>query len=109
MLEKEQTMYAAIRRFEGISDPGEIGRKVNESFLPLISRIPGFVAYYWVDAGGGVVISTSIFQDKAGAEESNRIGFEWLEKNNLAHLFPKPQIAVGEVLVHKAEEVAAHA
>ncbi len=102
-------MYAAIRRFEGISNPGEIGRKVNESFLPLISRIPGFVAYYWVDAGGGVVISTGIFQDKAGAEESNRLGFEWLEKNNLAHLLPAPQISVGEVLVHKAEEVEAHA
>jgi hypothetical protein len=39
---------------------------VNEAFVPIISQIPGFVALYLVDAGGGVMISTSVFQDQAG-------------------------------------------
>ena len=30
-------------------------------FVPTISRIPGFVALYLLDAGGGAMISTSIF------------------------------------------------
>ncbi len=48
-------MYAAVRRYEGVTDPGEAGRRVAEGFVPLLKDIPGFVAYYWVDAGGGVM------------------------------------------------------
>jgi hypothetical protein len=45
-------MYATIRRYEGVTNPTEAGRLVRETFLPVVSKIPGFVAYYWVDAGG---------------------------------------------------------
>ena len=55
-------MYATTRRYEGVTDPGEAGRRVNEGFVPLISKMPGFVAYYWADAGNGVMVSTSVFQ-----------------------------------------------
>ncbi len=65
-------MYATVRRYEGVTDPGEAGRQVEEAFLPIVSAIPGFVVYYWVDAGAGVMISASIFESRAGAEESNR-------------------------------------
>jgi hypothetical protein len=39
--------------------------------VPIIREIPGFVDYYLVDAGDGVLISTSIFEDASGEEESN--------------------------------------
>ena len=96
-------MYATIRKYEGVTNPKEAGRKVSEGFVPLISRVQGFVAYYWIDAGGGVMISTSIYQDKAGAEESNRRAAEWAEKN-LASILPNPpQVTSGEVVAHKAK------
>ena len=96
-------MYATVRRYEGVTDPSEAGRRVNEGFVPLISQIPRFVAYYWVDVGGGVMISTSVFEDKAGAEESNRRAAEWV-RQNLAPLFPNPpQITAGEVVAYKAK------
>jgi hypothetical protein len=44
-------MYATVRRYEGVTSPSEAARRVRESFVPIISKIPGFVAYYWVDAG----------------------------------------------------------
>jgi hypothetical protein len=44
-------MYATVRRYEGVTDPAEAGRRVDEGFVPLIQELPGFVAYYWVDAG----------------------------------------------------------
>jgi hypothetical protein len=76
---------------------------VSEGFVLLISQIPGFVAYYWVDAGGSVMISTSVFQDKAGAEESNRRGADWV-RQNLAPVLPNPpQVTAGEVVAHKAK------
>ena len=96
-------MYATVRRYEGVTNPSEVGRRISEGFVPLISQIPGFVAYYWVDAGGSVVISTSVFQDKAGAEESNRRVVDWVPQN-LAPLVPNPpQVTAGEVVVHKAK------
>jgi hypothetical protein len=36
-------MYATVRRYEGVSDPSEVVRIVNEGFLPIIREIPGFV------------------------------------------------------------------
>ena len=94
-------MYATVRRYEGVANAFEAGRQVRETFLPVISDIPGFVAYYWVDAGGGVMVSLSVFQDKAGAEESNRKAAA-VVRDNLASLLPKPpQVTAGEVVAHK--------
>ncbi len=95
-------MYATVRRYDGVTDPGEAGRRVNEGFAPLVSQIPGFVAYYWVDAGGGVMISTSVFQDLSHAEESTRRAADWV-RQNLAALLPNPpQVTAGEVVAYKA-------
>ena len=95
-------MYATVRRYEGVTNPREAGRLVDESFVPLVSQLPGFVAYYWVDAGGGVMISTSVFQDHASAEESNRKAADWVRQNHLAALYPnRPQITAGEVVAYK--------
>ena len=97
-------MYATVRRYEGVTNPREAGRRVDESFVPLISQLPGFVAYYWVDAGDGVMISTSVFQDEASEQESNRKAAEWVRQNNLASLYPNPpQITAGEVVAYKAK------
>ena len=94
-------MYATVRRYEGVTNPTEAGRLVRETFLPVISEIPGFVAYYWVNAGGGVMISTSVFQDKAGAEESNRKAAT-VVRESLAALLPNPpEVTAGEVVAHK--------
>jgi hypothetical protein len=54
-----------------LSDPGEVVRFVNEGFLPIIREIPGFVDYYFIDGGDGVLVSTSIFERASGEEESN--------------------------------------
>ncbi|THA50612.1 hypothetical protein [Streptomyces sp. A1136] len=91
-------MYVAVRRYEGVTDSAEAGRLVNEGFLPLVREVPGFVAYYWVDAGGGVMLSTSIFQDRAGAEESIERAAQFV-RDNLASLLPRPpQVTAGEVV-----------
>src|SRR6185436_19615207 len=91
-------MYAAIRRYEGVTEPARAGRLVDEGFVPLLRKIHGFLAYYWVDAGCGVMISTSVFEDRASAEESNTQAAEWVRKN-MASILPKPpQITAGEVV-----------
>lgn len=96
-------MYATIRRYEGVTDPREVARRVDEGFVPLISQIPGFLAYYWVDAGDSVMVSTSIFDEQASAKESNQRAADWAQQN-IATLLPNPpQITMGEVVAHKTK------
>ena len=97
-------MYATVRRYEGVTNAREAGKRVNEGFVPVISKLPGFVAYCWVDAGGGVMISTSIFEDQASEEESNRKAAEWVRQNDMNSLMPNPpRITAGEVVSYKAK------
>lgn len=91
-------MYAAVRRYEGVTDPAEAARLVKEGFVPLMHQVPGFVAYYWLDAGNGVMVSTSVFQDQAGVEESILRASNFV-RDNLASLLPNPpQVMAGEVV-----------
>ncbi|MET9408622.1 hypothetical protein ABZX90_23065 [Streptomyces sp. NPDC002935] len=91
-------MYAAVRRYEGVTDSAEAARLVNEGFVPLMRQVSGFVAYYWIDAGDGVMVSTSVFQDQAGAEESISGAADFV-RDNLASLLPNPpQVMAGEVV-----------
>ena len=97
-------MYATVRRYEGITNPSEAERWKNEGFVSLISQIRGFVAYYWVDAGGGVMISTSVFKDQASAEEADRRAADYIRQKKLVDVFPNPpQITAGEVVAYKAK------
>ncbi|QSY49571.1 MULTISPECIES: hypothetical protein [Streptomyces] len=91
-------MYAVLRRYEGVTDPAEAGRRVNEGFVPLLRQVPGFVAYYWVDAGDELMVSTSVFEDQAGAEESVKRAADFV-RDNLASLLPNPpQVTAGQVV-----------
>jgi hypothetical protein len=93
-------MHAVMRRYEGVTDPAEAGRRVSEEFLPLLRQVQGFVAYYFVDAGGGVMVSTSVFQDRAGAEESTERAGDYV-RDRLAELLPNPpQVTAGEAVAH---------
>jgi hypothetical protein len=95
-------MYIAVRRYEGVTNPSEAGRIVDEGFVPIISGMPGFVAYYWVDAGDGVMISTSVFEHKDAEEQSNFMAGEFVAEH-LEPLMPNPpQITAGEVVAYKA-------
>jgi hypothetical protein len=95
-------MYATVRRYEGVTDPSEVGRQVEEGFIPIISEMPGFVAYYFVDAGDGVMISTSVYEHKDAEEQSNWRAGQFVAQH-LAPLLPNPpQITAGEVVAHKS-------
>jgi hypothetical protein len=96
-------MYATVRRYDGVTDTREATRRVNEGFIQIVSEILGFAAYYWVDAGDGVMISVSVFQDQASAEESNARASDYV-RENLASVLPNPpQITAGEVVAHSAK------
>src|SRR6476620_11404152 len=84
-------MYAAVRVYEGITDDVEAGRLVRESFLPLLDQVQGFIAYYRIDAGDGAMSSLSVFDDKAGADESVKLAHDWVSgyAHSLIHTPPR--------------------
>src|SRR5258708_17360042 len=87
-------MYAAIR--QGKAKTGmaeELARRIKEGAIPIISDVEGFMAYYVVYAPDDTVTAISIFNNFAGAEESNRRGLAWAEQN-LAPLLIGPATAV---------------
>ena len=94
-------MYAAIRQGKARAGMAEeLARRIKEGAIPIISDVEGFMAYYVVYAPDDTVTAISIFNNFAGAEESNRRGVEWIEQN-LAPLLTGPATAVaGPVIVH---------
>jgi hypothetical protein len=82
-------MYVAVRRYEGVTDPQKVGQVAQEGFVPIISEMPGFVAYYLVDAGDGVTVSTSVFEHKDAEEQSTFRAGEFIAEH-LAPLLPNP-------------------
>jgi hypothetical protein len=95
-------MYVAVRRYEGVTDSKKVAQQVEENYVPVISEMPGFVAYYCVDAGDGVMISTSVFEHKDAEEQSTFRAGEFVAKD-LGLLSPNPpQVTAGEVVAYKA-------
>ena len=94
-------MYAAIRQNKAKPGTAEaVARTIKEGAIAIISDVPGFRAYYVVYAPDDTVTAISIFDDHAGAEESNRRGLAWIEQN-LAPLLTGPTTAIaGPVIVH---------
>ncbi len=95
-------MYASIRRYRSESAE-EVLRRVKQGFVPIISKAPGFIAYYSLNAGNGVLASVSIFETKEGAEASNRMAAEWVKGTVGPLLSGPPEITAGEVTVQAAK------
>ena len=94
-------MYATVRRYEGIDKvrSEEITRKVVESFVPDISELAGFVGYFLIDAGGGVLTSVSLFESSAQAAASTSLAAVWIREHDLEAALPNaPGITAGPLL-----------
>ena len=96
-------MYVSIRRYT-TNSAEDVTRHVNEGFVPRISNVPGFLAYYVIDTGEGVLASVSVFETKEGEEESNRVAAAWV-KETLSGMLGPVEITAGEVVAHKAKYI----
>jgi hypothetical protein len=97
-------MYVSIRRAKTqdyASD--EIVRRVSEDLLPQLRVIPGFVSYDILMLENEALMTISVFDSKAAAEESNQLFVNWAKGFDLASLIQgTPELAVGEVVFHQS-------
>ena len=94
-------MYASIRQARAKSGSAdELASRIKKGAVAIVSNVPGFMGYYVIYAGDDTVTSISLFNDFAGAEESNLRALAWIEKN-LGPLLDGPATATaGPVIVH---------
>ena len=90
--------WLTVRQYEGVTNTKEAERLVKEGFVPLIGKLPGFISYYWTDAGNGVMISVSVYTNKEAEEESNRIAADFVKQHMAALLPNPPRITAGHVV-----------
>ncbi len=98
---REDFVYAAIRQGKARAGMAEeLARQIKEGAIPIISDVPGFMAYYVVYAPDDTVVAISIYNNYEAAEESNRRAIAWIEQS-LAPLLAGPATAIaGPVIVH---------
>jgi len=73
-------MYATIRVYRVKGDKSkELDQIVTEDFLPIVSHLPGYVAYFAIDQGDGKWASMSFFTSEADAKASTKAAreFQW--------------------------------
>jgi heme-degrading monooxygenase HmoA len=103
---KEQALYASIRKYylKPEKNADEFLQLVREGFVPLISQMSGFVAYYVVHVHDhdNEVISVSIFDSQEGAEESVQAAAVWVAEHLLPFLRRRAEITVGLVSIYQA-------
>ena len=75
-------MHAVVRTYtgKGAKELMDVLERNNAEVERLIRAVQGFVSFSLVrTASGG--FSVSVFQDKAGTDESVRVAREWIAKN----------------------------
>lgn len=95
-------MFTSVRKYEGVSNPQEVSKKIQEGFVPLISAMPGFIEYQWIDLGQGAMLSVSVFESLAHAIDSNQAASGWVATNLPSFLAPASRIESGRVVAHKS-------
>jgi hypothetical protein len=100
-------MYATVRRYEGIDESraDELKRKVDQSLMPRLSKLPGFSGYFLIESGKDGMTSFGVFETPAQGEESTRVATKWLHEEKLDAVLPNPpKVTGGEVIAHATKQ-----
>lgn len=98
-------MHVVVRQWK--ADPTkdeESARKIEEGFVPDVSNIEGFVAYYLVRGEGDKAFTITICEDREAIEESTRRARAFAEREMKGIIQGPPEVLAGEVLVEHAAQ-----
>ena len=101
-------MFATIRRYDSVDQSltSDLVKKVDETLLPRLSKLPGFGGYHLIKAGNGVMTSIGFFDTAAQADEATKIASTWVRDEKLEKTLPnRPSITNGEIVVHQTREL----
>jgi hypothetical protein len=94
-------MHATIRRYDGVdrNRSAELTRKVNESLVPKLEKLPGFKGYFLIQDDNGVFSSLGLFETPEQGKESSKFVATWIRDEKLDTIIPnEPKITSGRVV-----------
>jgi hypothetical protein len=99
----KRNMFATVRRYEGVNNPEAAAKKVDEVFVPLISALPGFVEYVWIDLGNGAMMSITVFESLSEAIAANDKSRYWVNDHLSSVLGASVRIDAGKIVTYKGK------
>jgi hypothetical protein len=90
------------------TDIDGLKRRIEQKFLPMLQDVTGFHCYYAVNVGDRELTTISIFEDRKGAQDSNRRAAEFVRTDPLRDMLADPEVIEGELLISREAEVRAH-
>lgn len=92
-------MHAVVRTYSGKGAKGliDVIEKNKTEVEGLLQAINGFVGYYLVRTTRGG-FSVSVYEDKAGTDESIRVARDWISKNASKLGTARPTVSEGTVV-----------
>jgi hypothetical protein len=96
-------MHATIRRYDGVDQnrTAELAGKANETLVPKLEKLPGFVGFYLIEDGNGVFSSLGLFETPEQGKVSTNVVARWIHDEKLETLIPnEPKITSGQVVAH---------
>ena len=94
-------MHATIRRYDDVvtTRMNELVSKVDETYIPQIRELPGFLGYFLIETDKGILSSISLFETPSQADESTKLSKTWISDENLGRTLPNsPKITSGKVV-----------
>jgi hypothetical protein len=92
-------MFASIRKYIDAPTLSDELTKRQDEIKTILQPVQGFHSYYLLKTGEGAV-SITLCEDRAGAEESNRVANTWLRDKLPVFATRPPEIISGEVRMH---------
>jgi hypothetical protein len=96
-------MFASIRHYRlTYGSMNELTRRVDLGFAELVSALPGFVSYEFIDCGDGEIVTVSVFGEAQQAEASSELARRWTVESLRGFDFVRLDQTRGEVKVSRA-------
>lgn len=102
-------MFVTVHNYTiGSGTQVDVGREA-QAFLGEVSAIPGFRAYFLVEAGDDSIASVSVFDTREGIEECDRRGAQFVEEKLAGYRVAKGEFGGGQVLASQVGPLSAAA
>ncbi len=92
-------MFGVVRRFQADAATLQDFAQRIQGVLPELQQIQGFVSYNVV-LSGDTLVSLSIYQDKAGADQSTEVARQYALERWSDLKLNAPEITEGDVTAH---------
>jgi hypothetical protein len=95
------SLHATICRYHGVTMPIDEVMRAGRQLASALSQAPGFVSYAVLDAGDGVLVSVTVFDDPTDLAVADQFIIRWVAEHLAAVLPRPPEVIAGEVIVQR--------